>query len=319
MAVDSKTEKIKAWQQKLEATFPVKYVAIASTAEKKTGATFMDRYRGHRALTDGFMEFFGETLHSQWQYNNARGWPQNTPHYVPCLMMYLTLFRVIRTSEVLSANGYSLGAYAIQRTIKDQLFILCAAANNMAAFDELFGWKGMGAGEWSQQQKADQILMRQKIENKIKSKVIGKRSELTADSQGQLERWDRMFNLEVHRSLFSWARAGQRLVVDKDVAFALGPQADDLADAMFMNRSMELNWIALRLLPYMRRPETPRSDDWIRQWDLLDESFRFMFDGFNELGKKIAPAYLEMLEAKLKFDSATYFCEPKGGEPTSPR
>jgi hypothetical protein len=39
-----------------------------------------------------------------------------------------------------------------------------------------------------------------------------------------------------------------------------------------------------------------------------------MFNGFNELEKKIALAYLEMLENKLKFDSATYFSEPKGVE-----
>jgi len=32
---------------------------------------------------------------------------------------------------------------------------------------------------------------------------------------------------------------------------------------------------------------------------------------WQELGK-IAPAYLEMLEAKMKFDVATYFAEPKG-------
>src|ERR1700732_4236349 len=111
MAVDSKTEKIKAWQETLEVTFSRKYLASALAAEQATGSAFMNKFRGHRALTDGFMEFFGETLHSQWLFNNSKGWPQNTPHYVPCLMMYLTLFRVIRTSEVLSANGYSLGRH----------------------------------------------------------------------------------------------------------------------------------------------------------------------------------------------------------------
>jgi hypothetical protein len=125
MAVDTNAEKIKAWQQKLETAFPPKYLASALVAEQATGGAFMNKFRGHRALTDGFMEFFGETLHSQWTFNNSTGWPQNAPYYVPCLMMYLTLFRAIRTSEILSANGYSLGAYAIQRTIKDQLF--CSA------------------------------------------------------------------------------------------------------------------------------------------------------------------------------------------------
>jgi hypothetical protein len=298
MAVDDKTEKIKTWQQKLEATFSRKYLASALAAEQATGGAFMNKFQGHRALTDGFMEFFGETLHSQWLFNTTKGWPQSASHYVPCLMMYLTLFRVIRTSEVLSASGYSLGAYATQRTIKDQLFVLCAAANNMAAFDELFGWKGTKGDVGTEQQAANQIKMRQKVENKIKSKIVGKQSGLLPESQIQLEKWDRMFNLEVHRSLFSWVRASQRLIVDRDLQFELGP---------------ELNWIALRLIPYMRRTETPKNDIWSAEWKLLDESFRFMFEGFSELDKKIAPAYLEMLETKFKFDSTTNFSEPKGG------
>jgi hypothetical protein len=184
----------------------------------------------------------------------------------------------------------------------------------MAAFNELFGWKGMEGDVLTDEQAADQIKMRQKVESKIKSKIMGKRSNLSAESQVQLEKWDRMFNLEVHRSLFSWARAGQRLIVDRDLGFELGPRTDDLADAMFLNRSMELNWIALRLLPYMRRRETLKTDAWTARWKLLDESFRFMFEGFNALGKKIAPAYLEMLQAKLNFDTTTYFSEPDGGE-----
>jgi hypothetical protein len=74
---------------------------------------------------------------------------------------------------------------------------------------------------------------------------------------------------------------------------------------------MELNWIALRLLPFMRRQETPNAEAWAAKWSLLDESFKFMFDGFDELGKKIAPAYYEMLQAKFKFGPATYFNESK--------
>src|SRR5438067_277695 len=61
--------------------------------------------------------------------------------------------------------------------------------------------------------------------------------------------------LEVHRAFFSQSRAAQKLTVEKDLTLSLGPPPDDLAASMFLNRSMELNWIALRLLPYMRRPQ----------------------------------------------------------------
>jgi hypothetical protein len=98
--------------------------------------------------------------------------------------------------------------------------------------------------------------------------------------------------------------------VNQDLSFKLGPSPDDLAASMFLNRSMELNWIALRLLPYMRRPETLLSDDWNTKWNLRDNSFKFMFDGFSELGKTIAPAYYEMLQSKFKFNSSVHFAEP---------
>jgi hypothetical protein len=313
---DEKSEKIKLWQNKLLAAFSPngspggQFLARSIAAEEKTGGEFMEKWHGHRVLTDSFMEFFGRTLHSQWAYNNSKGWPQNSPHYASCVILYLTVYRSIRSSEVLSANGYVLPAYGVQRTIKDQLLALGAAANGFAHFDELFGWKGMGGKDWTDAQKAQVIKNRQKIDSKIKAKLMGNKSLLTQESQTELEKWDRLFNWEVHRSLFSYSRAAQRLFIDKDLSFTLGPSPDDLAASMFLNRSMELNWIALRLLPYLRRPETPPSDDWDANWNLLDESFKFMFDGFNELGKKIAPAYYEMLQAKFKFGPDTHFTEP---------
>jgi hypothetical protein len=314
---DDKTAKIRAWQDKLLAVFSHdgvpggKYLASAIAAEKKTGGAFMDKWYGHRVLTDSFMELFGETLSGQWTFNNTKGWPQDAPYYAPCLIMYLIIYRSIRSSEVLSANGYSLAAYAVQRGIKDQLMLLCAAANGFGDFDELSGLKGLGEGDWTEEQKAKLINQRQKSESKIKQRIMGKKSDLSAEAQKQLEHWDRLFNWEVHRALFSQTRAAQGLLVDRDVAFSLGPSPDDLAASMFVNRSMELNWIALRLLPYMRRQGTPDSDAWTSKWNLLEESFHFMFDGFNELGKKIAPAYYEMLEAKFKFGPMNYFSEPK--------
>jgi hypothetical protein len=317
MMADDKSEKIKEWQNKLLAVFSLngapggRFLAGAIAEEQKTGAEFMGKWYGHRILTDSFMDFFGEALYLQWTYNNSKGWPQKSPHYAPCLILYLTVYRSIRSSEVLSSNGYALPAYAFQRTIKDQLMVLGAAANGMADFDELFGWKGMGGQDWNDMQKAQLIKNRQKVDSKIREKIIGKKSGLGTETQIELEKWDRLFNQEAHRSLLSYFLASQRLFVDRDLSFRLGPSPDDLAASMFLNRSMELNWIALRLIPYLRWPETPSSEDWNKKWSLLDQSFKFMFDGFNELGKKIAPAYYEMLQAKFKFDLDTHFTEPK--------
>jgi hypothetical protein len=61
---DDKSAMIKAWQNKLLAAFSQngtpggRFLANAIAEEQKTGAEFMDKYYGHRVLTDSFMEFF---------------------------------------------------------------------------------------------------------------------------------------------------------------------------------------------------------------------------------------------------------------------
>src|SRR4029078_11243086 len=94
--------------------------------------------------------------------HNSKGWPQNSRNYAPCLLLFLTVYRSIRSSEVLSANGYVLPAYAAQRTIKDQLIMLCAAANGLASCDQLFGRDGIEGQNWNEGQRATVIKNRQK-------------------------------------------------------------------------------------------------------------------------------------------------------------
>ena len=147
---------IKAWQERLESAFSHngevgdRFLRGVREREYDTGAAFVDKFHGHRVLTDSFLDFFGQTIRFQSFYNNTIGWPQDQPYYVTCLMMYLTLFRAIRSSEILSEHGYTLRAYAIQRSI-DQLWVLCAAANGMATFSELFGWDDKTA-DWTPDQ-----------------------------------------------------------------------------------------------------------------------------------------------------------------------
>jgi hypothetical protein len=112
------------------------------------------------------------------------------------------------------------------------------------------------------------------------------------------------------QGLLTLARAAHRLFVEKRTEIVLGPVADDLNEAMYMNRCSELGWMILRLLPYMRRTETPQDDAWDNKWRLLDDSFKMMADGLAGLGKKIAPAMIEFIEKKFPFDGKTYYSEP---------
>jgi hypothetical protein len=149
-----------------------------------------------------------------------------------------------------------------------------------------------------------------KIEDKIVRNIIGKDSGLTAESQDALVQWNRLFNWEAHRGLLTLFRASHRVLVQKKLEMVLGPVPDELNESMYMNRCTEIGWMIHRLLPYMRRSETPKDEAWDKKWKLLDDSFSMMVDGLGAMGKKIAPAITELMGAKFDFGPATYFSEP---------
>jgi hypothetical protein len=99
------------------------------------------------------------------------------------------------------------------------------------------------------------------------------------------------------------------LVLKGERDISLVPYPDDLRDPMFMNRSTETNWMIHRLLPFVRRRETPHADSWDSNWALLDGHFRWMVEGLGNIGKKIASAVIELIDQKFVFDPSTYFTE----------
>ena len=310
----SRSEEIKQFQEQLEDVFSYRgvrggrFLLPTMSMEEKVGCSFVKKFHGHRVLTDCFLDFFAETLNAQADYNYRFGWPKE-PFYLTCLMMYVTMFRGARAAEILSVNAYPMQGYAAMRSVRDQAWVLWAAAKGIGTFGELFGWEGVVGTDWTPEQEAKIVSNRRKFEGFIRSNVIGKRSGLSDDSQAELLRWDRMFNQEAHRGLFTLFRASKDVLDPKGRGFSLVPYPDETLDAMFLNRSTEVNWMILRLLPFVRRKET-YYDSWSSKWKLLDNSFKFMHRGFSELGKKIAPAFTEMLEKKFDFDDQLFFIEP---------
>jgi hypothetical protein len=322
MADEERAAEIKKWQDGLfdafchEGVLGDKYFGPVLDMEPEIGAVFVHKYYGHRVLTDSFMDFFGETLSKQAEFNGKKGWPQDRPHYVTCLMMYVTMFRSLRAAEILSLNGYPLQGYIIQRSLKDQALILCGAANNFATFSELFGWDGIVGEKWTDEQQAQIVKNRMKVEDKLSRKILGEKSALSAEIRKELESWSRLFNTEAHRGLFTLFRASH-LLLEGQQKLVVGPVNDEMSESMYMNRCTEICWMILRLLPFMRRAETPKDADWDKKWKLLDDSFRMMVDGLGGLGKKIAPAMVELLNAKFAFTPDMYYFEPKKDEPAA--
>jgi hypothetical protein len=307
-------EKVKAWQKRLEDMFTEdgvvggKLLTRTIAAEQRIGVAFAEKWHGHRILTDSFVGFFAETLDEQVGFSQQNGWPRDEPYYVTCLMMYLTMYRTVRAAEALSMSGYPFSGYTLMRSVKDQAWILCAAANKMSTFPTLFGWEGLPKGEWTGAEHKKIVENRMNVERENRLKILGKNSGLKQASQVELTRWEQMFNWEAHRGLYTLFQASTKLYETQEVTFVAEP--DEANDAMYVNRSNETNWMILRLLPYMRRADTPDNADWTRQWKVLDESFRQMIESLGKLGKKIADAFIEMMESKFKFDPSAHYSDP---------
>jgi hypothetical protein len=183
MTDEESKQRISQWQDRLHETFDHngilggKFLFPMMQLEGTVGELFIQKYHGHRLLTDAFLDFFGDTLQTQLLFHSQNSWPSNEQFYPLTFLMHLTMFRTVRATEVLSVKGYPLQGYALQRSIKDQVFTLWAIANNMMSFGELFGWKEAFTFGGTR----DEILRklaakRMRAEHKIRSLIIGKES-----------------------------------------------------------------------------------------------------------------------------------------------
>ena len=124
MTDEESKQRIQQWQDRLHDTFDYngvlggKILLGTMHLEEAVGQLFVQKYHGHRVLTDAFLDFFAETLQTQLAFHSDHGWPPNEPHYAITFLMYLTVFRTVRATEVLSVRGYPLQGYALQRSIK---------------------------------------------------------------------------------------------------------------------------------------------------------------------------------------------------------
>ena len=276
--------------------------------EEEAGKAFVEKYHGFRRLTDSFLDSSAETLVAQAAYSGKNGWPK-LPYYLTCLMMFLTMFRSTRAAEVLSTNGYPMQGYSLMRGVKDQVWTMCGAVTGLATFAELFGWDGVTTEKWGEEDRARIVANRRKTEARVRELIVGKKSGLSEETQTWLLKWERMFNGEAHRGIYTLMRASSQMVDRDGTGFSLVAPPDELLDAMFLNRSTEINWMILRVLPFARRSET-KDDKWAEKWKILDESFAFMVKGLADIGKKIAPAFIELLDTKFKFDPSVFYSEP---------
>jgi hypothetical protein len=142
--------------------------------------------------------------------------------------------------------------------------------------------------------------------------MTGETSGLPSDVQKDLKRWDDMFHLEMHGGTHSLVQELGEL--QKGKILQIGPSVIQDAFIMYVNRSSELGWMVTRLLPYLQMTEHAFGDDWHKKRDILDDSFRYMLEGFTNLGKRLGASFITMVDDKFAFKQPFYYSEADGSQ-----
>lgn len=312
MTAEKKPADPHGWQREIEEAFAFDgviggaYLSELIELEREAGAAFVGQYAGHRVLTDAFFDFFSGTLTNVTDLVRQVGWPPNTSHYSIALTMLFTALRSARAAELMSLHGYMYQGYSQLRSVKDQAFVLSAAANGMVSLDELFGAKALSVfAEGTTRDEKSKAIVKARWDAEKRVVKFLMNTDLSESTRYEMERWDRLFNWEAHRGLFTFYHDLQRVVERNPIALSLSPVTDGYASAMFMNRSFEVSWLLLRILPVLQVPPLEFTQDWIEKWHLLDRSFRLMAESLGDIGKKIGPAFIEFIDRKFMFSPTT--------------
>jgi hypothetical protein len=83
---------------------------------------------------------------------------------------------------------------------------------------------------------------------------------------------------------------------------------------MYINRSSELGWMITRLMPYLQMTENAFGDEWHKKRESLDDSFRYMLEGLDGLGKRIGASFIAMMGDKFAFKQPFYYSEADGSQ-----
>ena len=120
-----------------------------------------------------------------------------------------------------------------------------------------------------------------------------------------------MFHIEVHGSRFTYAFEGKPWLTES-APLPVAPRPDANSASMYLNRSNELGWMHLRLMPMLQIHAGAFGAEWTLKWNILDESFRFAVESLTkDLGKPIGAAISHLVDTCFAFhpESASHVDE----------
>lgn len=305
---------ISEWQKRLVENFSMNGIVGGNLLEIQNfensyGEYYIKTFHGQNILIDSFQSFFKETLDSGFNWISKYDWPKNCPYYPLIFLYYIILFRSYRACENLLLKGYPLDGYALLRDLKDRVVFLAGIAHNITSFSLIHGYGGQY--EVSQENYWAKIKpITKKEELRVLNRILRKESGLPEHLKLELKLWENLFHEEVHGSKFSFFQEIGNWIEHKNIS--IGPRPQESSMAMYMNRSAEIGWLIVKLLPYLQPTESAFGDNWGKKYKILDESFRYAIQGLSKAGKRIADAFIFLVDSKFHFPETFHYFEADG-------
>jgi len=310
---------VKEWQKRLEDTFSFNDMVGGQLqdifqCERVYGEYFVKTFHGQSTLIDSFQGFVIDTINESTDFVAKHGWPKNCDRYSSTIVYFVMMFRRVRACESLLLKGYPFDGYALLRDLKDRVIFLAAIAHNLTTWDALSGY-GQGVPIPTSYEKklteAEQQLMKKNAvreEHRLLDLIIRKKSRLDPQTLKELEKWEKMFNKEIHGAQLSFfTELGDWAMGITPLSIGPIPKYEPLG--MYMNRICEVGWLVTRLLPYLQPVANAFGKGWQRRWTILDESFLYMQQG---LSRKIGNAFITFVNQKFQFKNPFCYSESDG-------
>ncbi|MBE0564591.1 MAG: hypothetical protein IH621_01420 [Krumholzibacteria bacterium] len=216
------------------------------------------------------------------------------------LAWYAAHFRRFRAAEILYYSGYGMAGASLLRDVRDWAFGIAALQSHVLTWHEIHGGP-MGAcvAPTAKEEKARHRSVMDSA-RKVKQWALGKDSGLA--NYEDLQKWYRYSNFETHGALVTTSvEFGAWL--DGTGKLPLAPTKDPHFLRLYINRSIEMSHLVLRLLPVLQVVKS-FGDEWNEKWHCLDTLFSLEWREAGG-GAKYIPVFGQMVQKKFAFPPET--------------
>jgi len=287
---------VSSWMQKLNDNFSYAgtvggILLTVIDEENRYKEKCIEKWQGANSLSEAFQGFFLGTLNIVEEKRLAYSYDAD---FNVVIAFFWVLFKKVRASEILFMHGYSCDAFALLRPLSEHVAYthsVVSGRNKIEDFISLSLNKTDNKENYERYQKA----MKNMNESINKFFV----DEFTEIEKYQLVKWRNFFHSEIHGYTLSFCHQMEDMYYEKSDLKKLHKLQDK--DILFLNRSLEVYWMLMKMLPYLQYEPFIFGTEWLNRYKILDQCFKENENALAEIGKDIAAVIVSLIDKKFNF------------------